>query len=192
MRAGQEFGYSVLTWGDTVLWQHLDQHDCSIQGQHSWLQSEEGARKGALKIVHLKQSLTSLPWQECILSCSRNSNKSWKLSFCVSVQLRNVHTLLDHPNQTHPPVRRTAVIAQELERCYINIEALSKIQLAEESQLREESAEWAFFWKWMLCNQKESFGDPTDWYKRQTDEAPTAPEKWLLHVFDLCLCTDND
>ena len=55
-----------------------------------------------------------------------------------------MRTLLDR-NRSDRPQRRTALIANELERYNIDIAALSETRLAGEGELRERSADYTFF-----------------------------------------------
>lgn len=73
--------------------------------------------------------------------------KPQNLSFCLIVAMWNVHTLLDCPNQTDPPTRQTALVAQEPERHFIDTMAQSEMQFAEGGQLTKEIAGYTFFWK---------------------------------------------
>lgn len=67
--AGQVFGCSTLTWGDTVVRQHLDQLSFCTQGQHSQLQYDKGVRKGAQNYSS-QTTMTSLSQLEGVSSHS--------------------------------------------------------------------------------------------------------------------------
>ena len=54
----------------------------------------------------------------------------------------NVRTLLDNANN---PQRRTAIIGRDLERCGIDIAALSETRIHGETQLEEVGAGYTFF-----------------------------------------------
>jgi len=56
--------------------------------------------------------------------------------------------------ETDRPERRTALVAQELERFNIDIAALSETRFSGEGQLEEKGAGYTFFWKGK---------DPADW-----------------------------
>ena len=49
----------------------------------------------------------------------------------------NVRTMMDQPNHSDRPARRTALIAQELSRYNVDIAALSETRLADEGSLAQ-------------------------------------------------------
>ena len=55
--------------------------------------------------------------------------------------------MLDRPNDTDRPSRRTALIAQELSRYGVDIAALSETRLADEGSITEDLGGYTFFWK---------------------------------------------
>lgn len=57
-----------------------------------------------------------------------------------------MRTLMDGTSSERPE-RRTAIIARELQRCRIDIAALSETRLVGEGQLEEEKGGYTFFWK---------------------------------------------
>lgn len=56
-----------------------------------------------------------------------------------------MRTLLDRAG-TNRPERRTALVANELDRYRVQIAALSETRLAEEGQLTEQASGYTFFW----------------------------------------------
>ena len=65
----------------------------------------------------------------------------------LTVAAWNVRTMLDRSNSTDRPARRTALIAQELQRYDIDIAALSETRLAGEGAITEDMGGYSFFWK---------------------------------------------
>ena len=55
--------------------------------------------------------------------------------------------MMDQPNHSDRPARRTALIAQELSRYNVDIAALSETRLADEGSVSENSGGYTFFWK---------------------------------------------
>ena len=64
----------------------------------------------------------------------------------LTVAAWNVRTMLDLPDSTDRPARRTALVAQELSRYSVDIAALSETRLAGEGSLTEMEGGYTFFW----------------------------------------------
>ncbi|XP_026084958.1 uncharacterized protein LOC113060279 [Carassius auratus] len=69
----------------------------------------------------------------------------------------NVRTLMDSTSSDRPE-RQTAIIARELQRCRIDIAALSETRLAGEGQLKEEKGGYTFFWKRKPADEARNYG----------------------------------
>ena len=65
----------------------------------------------------------------------------------------NVRTLLNRAI-TSRPERGTALVARELQRCRVDIAALSKTQIADEGSLREEGGDYTFFWEMKAASRR--------------------------------------
>ncbi|CAH8533038.1 unnamed protein product [Dicrocoelium dendriticum] len=63
----------------------------------------------------------------------------------LSIGCWNVRTLLDR-NSNERPERRTALVAMDLARYYIDIAALSETRLAEDGKLHEVGGGYTFYW----------------------------------------------
>jgi endonuclease/exonuclease/phosphatase family metal-dependent hydrolase len=70
----------------------------------------------------------------------------------------NVRTLLDRPEQTSRPERRTALVARELKRYNIDIAALSETRLSESGYLTEELGGYTFYWSGKKTGEKRDHG----------------------------------
>ena len=55
--------------------------------------------------------------------------------------------MMDQPNHSERPARRTALISQELSRYSVDIAVLSETRLADEGSLTESMGGYTFFWK---------------------------------------------
>lgn len=67
----------------------------------------------------------------------------------------NIRTLLD---STDRPVRRSAIILQELQKYNIDIAALSETRMAEEGKLTEDMAGYTLYWKGVPSGHKRIHG----------------------------------
>ena len=70
----------------------------------------------------------------------RNNNKNK-----ITVAAWNVRTMLDRSDTADRPARRTAFIAQELNRYKIDIAALSETRLADEGSITVDLGGYTFF-----------------------------------------------
>ena len=68
-----------------------------------------------------------------------------------------MRTLMDSTSSDRPE-RRTAIIARELQRCRIDIAALSETRRAGEGQLKEEKGGYTFFWKGKPADEARNHG----------------------------------
>ena len=69
----------------------------------------------------------------------------------------NVRTLMDR-EEANRPMRRTALVAKELERYRIDIAALSETRFAEEGQLKEVGSGYTFFWSGRSSDERRESG----------------------------------
>ena len=72
----------------------------------------------------------------------------------ITIGAWNVRTLLDRAKANRPE-RRTALIAQELNRYKLPIVALSETRFAGQSNLTEKGAGYTFFWSGRTEEKKE-------------------------------------
>jgi len=98
------------------------------------------ANKRRLKNCPISFHQGGKPHSPGVPICGRHKSKKLKLN----VAAWNVRTLRDNNNCLE---RRTAQISLELERCNVDIAALSETRLAEEGSLVEQSGGYTFFWK---------------------------------------------
>ena len=66
--------------------------------------------------------------------------------------------MLDRPDATDRPARRTALIAQELSRYGVDIAALSETRLADEGSITEDHGGYTFFWKGLPQQERRIHG----------------------------------
>ena len=70
----------------------------------------------------------------------------------------NVRTLLDRPDETERPERKTALVARELRRYNVDIAALSETRFLESGSLEEELAGYTFFWSGTPTGSRREHG----------------------------------
>ena len=66
--------------------------------------------------------------------------------------------MLDLPDSTDRPARRTALVAQELYRYGVDIAALSETRLEDEGSLTEIEGGYTFFWKGLKSAERRLYG----------------------------------
>ena len=66
--------------------------------------------------------------------------------------------MMDQPNHSDRPARRTALIAQELSRYNVDIAALSETRLADEGSLAESGGGYTFFWRGYRSEERRIHG----------------------------------
>ena len=69
----------------------------------------------------------------------------------------NVRTLMDR-EEADRPMRRTALVAKELERYRIDIAALSETRFPGEGQLKEVGSGYTFFWSGRSSEERRESG----------------------------------
>ena len=69
----------------------------------------------------------------------------------------NVRTLMDSSGSDRPQ-RRTALVGRELDRCKVEIAALSETRFAEEGLLKEVGAGYTFFWSGSKKEERREAG----------------------------------
>ena len=114
---------------------------------------EEGARKGALKIVCFtipdeQPRLVGIPY----LRTKHKENVKQLL-----IGSWNVRTLMDNLKADRPE-RRTALVARELARYHVDIAALSETRIANEGQVTEDGGGYCFFWNGRTSEKRREAG----------------------------------
>ena len=88
-------------------------------------------------------------------SSGRNNKNIKKVPLIVGAW--NVRTLMDR-EEADRPMRRTALVAKELERYRIDIAALSKTRFPGEGQLKEVGSGYTFFWSGRSSEERRESG----------------------------------
>ena len=113
---------------------------------------EDGARKGAPKIA-----CSSLLGQQTAGGEFSNPCGQTKKLLNLILEFWNVRTLIDSISSERPE-RRTALIARELGRYQVDINALSETRLSDKGQLTEIGGGYTFFWSGRKSGERREAG----------------------------------